>query len=176
MKRPVLPDWVLTRRFAIAASVLVLVCVFAFVVFDRDHRDPQKEVVIEFAPPKQIRPEPDAEKGVDISGVDYVDPKPAITKSKPKSPQLDAPRAAAMQALLALDLTALRTNVVRTGLRVDGPSIQAAGFALLEPSINLTDGEVDSLVTEERGSAAVGRKRGVKGKQRQPTVCILPPR
>jgi hypothetical protein len=155
---------------------VVHVCVFAFVIFDRDHRDPQKEVVIEFAPSKQIRPEPAVEKVVDISGVEHAEPEQATMESKPKSPQLDAPRVSAMQALLALDLTALRANVVRSGLRLDGPSIRAAGFAPLEPSIHLTDGEVDSLVIEERGSAAVGRKRGVKGKPRQPTVCILPPR
>ena len=77
MKRPVLPDWILTRRFAIAASVLVYVCVFAFVVFDRDHRNPQKEVVIEFAPSNLIQPEPVVEKVVDITGIEHAEPERA---------------------------------------------------------------------------------------------------
>ena len=57
--------------------MLVHVCVFAFVVFDRDHRNPQKEVVIEFAPSNLIQPEPVVEKVVDITGIEHAEPERA---------------------------------------------------------------------------------------------------
>lgn len=176
MKKPVLPDWVLTRRFALAASVAVHVGIFAVVVFDRGDQKHQREVVIEFAPSERVLPEPVPEKVVDISGDEHAAQENVEVRSETRSGRRQAPEAAAMDALLAMDLSGLRANVVRTGLKLDGPAIQASGFAPLDPSIHLSDTEVDSLVTEEREEAKVSRKRGIKGVERGPAACFPPPR
>ena len=179
MKKPALPDWVLTRKFAIAASVAVHVGALGLFVFSGGEQSHQKEVVIEFAPSERVLPErvkPEAEKVVDISGDAHVAQEKVEVRPKAESKPSAAPQAAALNALLAMDLSGLRTDVVQTGLKLDGPAIQAAGFAPLEPSIHLTDSEVDSLVTEERDGAKVSRKRGIKGREREPSACFPPPR
>jgi hypothetical protein len=149
-----------TRKFAIGASVLVHACAFAFVVFDRTPQDTGKEVLIEFAPSERPMIEPIAERKIETTiGTALVDPN---DRSKDREPQPAAQQAAAWEALLAIDLSALRSNVMRTGLQVDGPRIQMAGFAPLEPTIHLTAGEVDSLVSKGHGYAKKSKKRGVQ--------------
>jgi hypothetical protein len=161
-----------TRKFAVGASVFVHVCVFAFVVYDGSPRDTKQEVLIEFAPMKPTVA-PVVDKEIEKTrGVAHVEPADLGQKTQDSEPQPAALRAAALGALFAIDLGSLRSGAMQTGLQTDGPRILAAGFSLVEPTIHLTEGEVDSLVTEGHGSAKQGRKRGVHGDQRGPTVCF----
>ena len=174
VNRVKIPDWIRTRKFAIGASILVHAGVFAFLVFD-EPRHPRQEVVIEFVPLEKPLVAPAAKREVEkTAGVAQVEPGDPGETSKLNKPQPAARQAAALQAILAMDLSALRSNVVRTGLEVDGLRIQTAWFALIEPTIHLTEGEVDSLVSEGHGYAKQGRKRGIQGRQSGPPGCFPP--
>ena len=173
VNRVKIPDWIRTRKFAIGASILVHASVFAFLVFDEPPH-PRQEVVIEFAPLERPLVEPAAQKEVENPGVAEVKPGEQDKRALFNAPQPAARQAAALQAVLAMDLSALRSNVMRTGLNVDGLKIKTAGFALVEPTIHLTEGEVDSLVAKGHGHAKQGRKRGVKVRPSGPPGCFPP--
>ena len=171
-----IPDWMRTRKFAIGVSVFVHVCAFGFLVFHNESRDSRKEIAIVFAPSEKTVVEPEAKKEAEkTQGVAQVEPGDPGETSKHNEPQPASRQASALEALLAMDLSALRSSVMRTGGEVDGPRILAAGFTPIEPIIHLTEGEVDSLVSQGHGYTKRGRKRGVQGRQRGPSVCFPPP-
>ena len=143
---------------------------FAYLVSPRTVEQPN-QVVIEFVSP----PSPDhltpvadideAESTTEIQAA-KASATPGVLDETPSVRQ-----AAAMRAILAMDLTSLRANPVRAN-RLESQAIQVAGFAPIGPSIHLTGGEVDSLVSQGHDYGEQDRKKGVYTQQRSPTVCI----
>ena len=146
-----------------------------------EREPPPTEMVIEFATPQRpfeppvvndpVADVPDEPQGNQVT--DSGDPT-ATVSAKPLAPVSRKSRA--IHSLLAMDLSSLRSNVsVQDPLAEDTP-IQTGGLGLAEPTIHLTDTQVDSLVAlPEQGPARKGRKRGTVGRGRGPTVCLPPP-
>lgn len=138
-----------------------------------EREPPPTEMVIEFATPQRpfeppvvndpVADVPDEPQGNQVT--DSGDPTATVSR-----------KSRAIHSLLAMDLSSLRSNVsVQDPLAEDTP-IQTGGLGLAEPTIHLTDTQVDSLVAlPEQGSARKGRKRGTVGRGRGPTVCLPPP-
>jgi len=155
------------------ASAMIHVVALAYFVSDGP-APAKKEVIIEFAPEALVDPSTAPPEPVKTTGIAHVDHGDPGERSKDSEPQPATQRAAALEALMAIDFAALRSDVVQTGLAIDGPSVRAAGFSPVDPTIHLTEGEVDSLVTTGHGLADHGKKRDIKGTRRGQTACLPP--
>ena len=152
--------------------MVVHVAVFGYLAVD-NRQDLQKNVVIEFAMPAVAADVPApvvaAEK---VKNTTQIESPVAKQTSKSHGDQKVSDRTTALDAILAMDLSSLRANAIRSELRTDSRAIQTAGFGPIEPLIHLTGGEVDSLVSTGHTYQEEVRKRGVTTGSRGPTVCI----
>ena len=172
------PRWLRNRNATIALSVGFHVVLLAFLVTSYRSDPRPQDVVIEFQEPARPFEAPTPADPAEATGKSVVEPgdSGAASKTASKAKAAASRRTLAFSALLAMDVSSLRSNVAVQAHLADGPAIQTAGFGLAEPTIHLTEAEIDTLVSQPaEGRARKGKKRGVLGRGRGPGVC-LPPR
>ena len=170
------PRWLRNRNATIALSVGFHVVLLAFLVTSYRSDPRPQDVVIEFQEPARPFEAPTPADPAEATGKSVVEPGNPGVASKTASQAAVSRRTQAFNALLAMDVSSLRSNVAVQAHLADGPAIQTAGFGLAEPTIHLTQAEIDTLVSQPaEGRARKGKRRGVLGRGRGPGVC-LPPR
>ena len=170
------PRWLRNRNATIAVSVGFHVAVLAFLVTSYSSDPKPRDVVIEFHEPEHPFEAPAPVEAPEAQGKSTVEPGDPGAASKTAS-QLPASRGSqAFTARLAMDVSSLRSDVAVYAHLNEGPAIQTAGFGLAEPTIHLTESEIDTLAAQPaEGYARKGRKRGALGRGRGPAVCLPPP-
>ncbi len=168
------PRWLTNRNAAIGISVGFHVVALGYLV-TADRGPKPQEVVIEFQ--ESVRPfEAPAPAGpTKTEGVSTVEPGDPGAAAREAARLSASRRSRALSALLALDVSSLRSDVAIQAHLSDGPAIQTAGFGLAEPTIHLTEAEIDTLVAQPgEGWVRRGKKRGTLGRGRGGGVCIPP--
>lgn len=170
------PRWLRNRNATITLSVGFHIVLLAFLVTSYRSDPRPQDVVIEFQEPARPFEAPTPADPAEATGKSEVEPGDPGAASKTASQAAASRRTQAFNALLAMDVSSLRSNVAVQAHLAGGPAIQTAGFGLAEPTIHLTQAEIDTLVSQPaEGRARKGKKRGVLGRGRGPGVC-LPPR